>query len=93
MEMTANTHAATVTTMSFVTEITTRVQMGVDRIIAEVIVNSVSVSNPFTDVLRTTDPIKIPHFCAEIRAYYLNMTVVITYIRKRENNNFSFYLI
>lgn len=32
--------------------------MGVERIIAEVIVNSVSVSNPFTDLLRTTDPIQ-----------------------------------
>lgn len=53
MEMTVNTHAATVTTMSLVTEMMEHVQMGVKKAIEEVIVNSVSIPIYFTDVLKT----------------------------------------
>lgn len=50
MEVTANTHVVTVTTMPLVTQLMERVRMGVKRVIEEVIVNSVSVLQPFTDV-------------------------------------------
>lgn len=53
MEMTVNTHAATVTTMSLVTEMMEHVRMGVKKAIEEVIVNSVSIPIYFTDVLKT----------------------------------------
>lgn len=53
MEMTVNTHAATVTTMSLVTEMMEHVRMGVKKAIEEVIVNSVSIPICFTDVLKT----------------------------------------
>lgn len=46
MEMTANTHADTVTTMHSVTEIMKRVRMGVEKVMQEVTVNSVSFSKP-----------------------------------------------
>lgn len=46
MEMTANTHADTVTTMPPVTEIMKRVRMGVEKVMQEVTVNSVSFSKP-----------------------------------------------
>lgn len=48
MEMTANTHAAIVTTMPLVTEMMEHVRMGVKKAIEEVIVNSVSISINFT---------------------------------------------
>lgn len=47
--MTANTHADTVTTMPIVTEVVERVQMGVEKVIEEVTVNSVSVLTSFTN--------------------------------------------
>lgn len=53
MEITVNTHAATVTTMSLVTEMMEHVRMGVKKAIEEVIVNSVSIPIYFTDVLKT----------------------------------------
>lgn len=53
MEMTVNTHAATVTTMSLVTEMMEHVRMGVKKAIEEVIVSSVSIPIYFTDVLKT----------------------------------------
>lgn len=53
MEMTVNTHAATVTTMSLLTEMMEHVRMGVKKAIEEVIVNSVSIPIYFTDVLKT----------------------------------------
>lgn len=43
MEMTANTHAVTVSTMPLVTEMKGRVQMDVKKVITEVIVDNVSV--------------------------------------------------
>lgn len=49
MEVTANTHAGTVTTMPIVTELAERVRMGVKEVIEEVIVNSVSVFISFTN--------------------------------------------
>lgn len=52
MEMTANTYAVSVSTMPLVTEIKGRVQMDVKKVITEVIVDSVSVSNHFTYIYK-----------------------------------------
>lgn len=49
MEVTANTHAVTVTTMPIVPELVERVRMGVNEVIEEVIVNNVSVFISFTN--------------------------------------------
>lgn len=53
MEMTANTHADTVTTMPSVTEIMKRVRMGVEKVMQEVTVNSVSFSKPLNVFFKT----------------------------------------
>lgn len=53
MEMTANTHAVNVSTMPLVTEMMERVQMDVKKVIKEVLVNSVSISNHFTYIQNT----------------------------------------
>lgn len=53
MEMTANTHAVNVSTMPLVTEMMERVQMDVKKVIKEVLVNSVSISNHFTYIQKT----------------------------------------
>lgn len=44
-----------------------------------------SANIPQSELLRTTDLIQALHLCPEIRAYDMNMTVAIKYIRIREN--------
>lgn len=55
MEMSVNINVVIVIIMFFVIEMMECVWMGVNRVIEEVIVNSVSVLNFFIDVLRMMD--------------------------------------